>query len=102
MPHATSCADPDAVFDVRAVIQQYHRDLRLEDVPSLLLPRKGSYGLIDYAKAFARDWTTGADDIFDLRGIDREQGALVVARPDQYVHPLVPRSSWTPTSRRCF
>ena len=74
-------ADRDAVFDVRAVLQQHHRDLRLEDLPSLLLPRKGRYGLIDYEKAFAPDWTTGADDIFDLRGIDREQGALVVVRP---------------------
>ena len=36
------------------------------------------------------DWTTGADDIFDLRGIDREQGALVVVRPDQYVANVLP------------
>jgi phenol 2-monooxygenase len=88
-------ADPDAVFDVRAVFQQYHRDLRLEDLPSLLLPRKGRYGLIDYEKAFAPDWTTGADDIFDLRGIDREQGALVVVRPDQYVAHVLPLDAHT-------
>ena len=88
-------ADPDAVFDVRAVFQQYHRDLRLEDLPSLLLPRKGRYGLIDYEKAFAPDWTTGADDIFDLRGIDREQGALVVVRPDQYVAHVLPLDAYT-------
>jgi phenol 2-monooxygenase (NADPH) len=88
-------ADPDAVFDVRAVFQQYHRDLRLEDLPSLLLPRKGRYGLIDYEKAFAPDWTTGADDIFDLRGIDREQGALVVARPDQYVAHVLPLDAYS-------
>ena len=88
-------ADPDAVFDVRAVFQQYHRDLRLEDLPSLLLPRKGCYGLIDYEKAFAPDWTTGADDIFDLRGIDREQGALVVVRPDQYVAHVLPLDAYT-------
>jgi phenol 2-monooxygenase len=88
-------ADPDAVFDVRAVFQQYHRDLRLEDLPSLLLPRKGRYGLIDYEKAFAPDWTTGADDIFDLRGIDREQGALVVVRPDQYVAHVLLLDAYT-------
>jgi phenol 2-monooxygenase (NADPH) len=88
-------ADPDAVFDVRAVFQQYHRDLRLEDLPSLLLPRKGRYGLIDYEKAFAPDWSTGADDIFDRRGIDREHGALVVVRPDQYVGHVLPLDAYT-------
>jgi phenol 2-monooxygenase len=83
-------ANPDSVFDVRAVFQQYHRDLRLEDLPPLLLPCKGRYRLIDYEKAFAPDWTTGADDIFDLRGIDRDLGALVVVRPDQYVAHVMP------------
>jgi phenol 2-monooxygenase len=88
--HTPAGADIDSVFDVRAVFQQYHRELRLEDLPSLLLPHKGRYGLVDYEKAFTPDWTTGAGDIFDLRGIDRECGALVVARPDQYVAHVLP------------
>jgi phenol 2-monooxygenase (NADPH) len=29
-------------------------------------------------------------DIFDLRGIDRGAGALVVVRPDQYVSLVLP------------
>jgi len=82
--------DPDAVFDVRAVFQKSHRDLRVEDLPALLLPAKGPYGLFDYEKAFAPDWTTGAKAIFDLRGIDRERGALVIVRPDQYVAHVLP------------
>ena len=44
-----------ASFDVRAVFQQHHRDLAVEDLPSLLLPRKGRYGLVDYEKAFTPD-----------------------------------------------
>ena len=72
------------------MFQQSHRELRLEDLPALLLPAKGPYGLIDYEKAFAPDWTTGAKDIFDLRGIDRHQGALVIVRPDQYVAHVLP------------
>jgi phenol 2-monooxygenase len=87
-------ADIDSVFDLRAVFQQRHRELRLEDLPSLLLPHKGRYGLVDYEKAFAPDWTTGAADIFDLRGIDRDQGALVVARPDQYVAHVLPLDAY--------
>ena len=54
----------------------------------MLLPRKGRFGLIDYEKAFCPDPT--ADDIFDLRGIDREQGCMVVVRPDQYVAHVLP------------
>jgi phenol 2-monooxygenase len=37
-------ADIDAVIDLRAVFQQDHRELAVEAMPSLLLPRKGRYG----------------------------------------------------------
>ena len=85
-------ADVDSVLDVRAVFQQYHRDLALADLPSLLLPRKGRYGLVDYEKAFTADARAG--DIFGLRGIDRDQGALVVVRPDQYVAHVLPLDAY--------
>jgi phenol 2-monooxygenase/3-hydroxybenzoate 4-monooxygenase len=78
--------DVDAVFDVRAVFQEGHRELALEAMPALLLPRKGRYGLIDYEKIFCAD---PSDDIFDRRGVDRG-GALVVVRPDQYIADVLP------------
>jgi len=82
-------ADIDSVIDVRAIFQQGHRDLKVEDLPSLLLPRKGRFGLIDYEKAYTPDLKSGLD-IFDLRGIDRERGAMVVVRPDQHVANVLP------------
>jgi phenol 2-monooxygenase (NADPH) len=82
-------ADIDSVIDVRAVFQQGHRDLKVEALPSILLPRKGRYGLIDYEKAYSPDFKNGRD-IFDLRGVDREKGAIVVVRPDQYVSNILP------------
>jgi phenol 2-monooxygenase (NADPH) len=82
-------ADIDSVIDVRAVFQQGHRDLKVEELPTMLLPRKGCFGLIDYEKAYAPDLRGGAD-IFDLRGIDRAKGAMVVVRPDQYVSNVLP------------
>ncbi|HET7525808.1 MAG TPA: FAD-binding monooxygenase [Burkholderiaceae bacterium] len=85
--------DIDAVFDVRAIFQQGHRDLDIESMPALLLPRKGRYGLRDYEKIFAAD-LRGGSDIFDLRGIDRASGALVVVRPDQYVAHVVPLDAY--------
>src|SRR3954466_8817045 len=82
-------ADIDSVIDVRAVFQQWHRDLKVEELPPLLLPRKGRFGLIDYEKAYTPDLKNGPD-IFKLRGIDREAGAIVVVRPDQHVANVLP------------
>jgi phenol 2-monooxygenase len=84
-------ADIDSVLDFRAVLQQPHRDVRVEDLPALLLPRKGRYGLIDYEKAFTND---AATDIFGERAVDRERGALVVVRPDQYVAHVLPLDAY--------
>jgi len=81
--------DIDSVIDVRAIFQQGHRDLQVEALPSILLPRKGCFGLVDYEKACCPDLRSGAD-IFDLRGIDRVQGAMVIVRPDQYVSNVLP------------
>ena len=86
--HTPTGADPDSVIDVRAVFQQGHRDVAVEELPSVLLPRKGRFGLIDHEKVFCPDPTAG--DIFDLRGIDRSAGCMVVVRPDQYVGHVLP------------
>jgi phenol 2-monooxygenase len=85
--HTPDGADPDSVLDVRAVFQQGHRDVAVETLPPVLLPRKGPFGLIDYEKAFCPD---PAADVFDLRGIDRDQGCMVLVRPDQYVAAVLP------------
>jgi phenol 2-monooxygenase/3-hydroxybenzoate 4-monooxygenase len=85
--------DIDAVFDLRAIFQQSHRDLAIETLPVLLLPRKGRYGLPDYEKVFSTDLKNGPD-IFDLRGVDRAQGALVVVRPDQYIAHVLPLGAY--------
>ena len=81
--------DIDAVIDVRAVFQQAHRELAIEAMPTLLLPRKGRYGLQDYEKVFCAD-IKGGNDVFAMRGIDREAGCIVVVRPDQYVAHVLP------------
>lgn len=79
--------EPDSVIDVRAVFQQGHRDITVADVPPAFLPRKGPFGLADYEKVFCPDPAT---DIFDMRDLDREHGALVVVRPDQHVANVLP------------
>ena len=81
--------DVDSVIDLRAIYQQNHREIDLQTLPPALMPRKARLGLIDYEKAFAAAQKPG-QDIFEMRGIDRAQGALVVVRPDQYVANVLP------------
>jgi phenol 2-monooxygenase len=82
-------ADIDSVIDVRAIFQRGHRDLDLGAMPELLLPRKGRHRLRDYEKMFCAD-LKGKEDIFDMRGINRDSGCIVVVRPDQYVANVLP------------
>ncbi len=83
-----AAADPDSVIDVRAIFQQGHRDLAVDKMPPVLLPKKGRFGLIDYEKMFCVDLKAG--DIYELRGVNRETGCMVVVRPDQYVSHVLP------------
>ena len=82
-------ADVDAVFDLRAVFQHSHHQLAITAMPELLFPPKGCYGLRDYEKAVCALNDT-SKDIYALRGIDRQQGCLVVVRPDQSIAQILP------------
>ncbi|MBR0813176.1 FAD-binding monooxygenase [Bradyrhizobium diazoefficiens] len=87
--YTPSGADIDSVIDLRAIFQQGHRELAIEAMPPLLLPRKGRYGLRDYEKMFCPDLKSG-HDVFAMRGIDRTAGCIIVVRPDQYVATVLP------------
>jgi phenol 2-monooxygenase len=82
-------SDVDSVFDVRAVFQLSHHTLAVTDLPTLLFPQKGRYGLHDYEKAFC-NIDEPSQDIYALRNINRELGCLVVVRPDQYIAHILP------------
>lgn len=81
-------ADLDSVFDVKAVMQQPHREVRIEELPRLFLPASGPLGMTDYEKIYAAN---PGEDIFDIREVSRD-GAVVVVRPDQYVAAVLPLS----------
>ena len=81
--------DADALIDIRAIFQQDFTSLNYEDMPAILRPAKGRYGLRDFEKIFCADHKSD-HDIYDLRGIDRKGGCLVVVRPDQYVAHILP------------
>jgi phenol 2-monooxygenase len=95
--YTPSGADIDSVIDVRAVFQQGHRALALEKMPAFLSPQKGRYGLRDYEKMFCPDFNSG-QNIFDMRGIDRENGCMVIVRPDQHVAHVLPLNAYSKLS----
>lgn len=76
------------MIDVRAILQQGHDDVEVDELPAVLLPKKGDFGITDYEKVYCPD--PAADDIFDLRGINRDTGCIVVVRPDQHVAHVLP------------
>lgn len=78
-------ADIDAAIDLCMVFQQ--PDLGIEDMPELLWPAKGKYGLRDYEKVYHAE---PGNDLFDQRGIDRAKGCMVVVRPDQHIATILP------------
>ena len=79
----------DAVIDFRAVFQQTFDQVAYENMPSLLKPKTGKLDLQDHEKVFCVDHK-GLGDIFDMRGINREKGCMIVVRPDQYVSHVLP------------
>ena len=81
--------DIDAVIDFRAIFQQTFEQLAYEKMSGLLKPKTGRLNLHDHAKVFCVDHK-GVGDIFDMRGIDRDHGCMVVVRPDQYVSHVLP------------
>lgn len=81
--------DVDGLFDLRAIFQASSQDIRLEQLHPMLRPQKGRHQLHDLEKVFAVDHKQ-QQDIFAMRGINREQGALVIVRPDQYVAHVLP------------
>jgi phenol 2-monooxygenase len=87
--HTPRDGDIDSVIDFRAVLQQAFRDVNITDVPPLLRPNKGDLDLVDYEKVFCPALNEGKD-IFDMRGIDLDEGCMVIVRPDQYVALILP------------
>ncbi|WP_345751491.1 FAD-dependent monooxygenase [Microbacterium rhizophilus] len=86
--------DVDAVFDVRGILQAHLHDIDFTALPEILRPRNGALGLVDYEKAYTAapvgSAATADIDVFRARGVDRETGALVVVRPDQYIAHVLP------------
>ena len=79
----------DAIIDVRAIFQGTFDQLDYATMPRFFKPTKGKFALQDYEKIFCIDHK-GHGDIYDMRGIDRDRGCMVIVRPDQYTAHILP------------
>lgn len=77
--------DIDSVIDVYPIFQQ--TNLAIEDLPEYYCPRKGKLQLRDYEKIF---YTPPQHALYKQRGINQQQGCMVVVRPDQHVATILP------------
>jgi len=73
--------------DLRLIVQTPHRDTAFDVTDPALFPPKGRFGQRDHEKVFCADPEC---DIYDLRGIGRDTGALILVRPDQYIAHVLP------------
>ena len=78
-------ADIDAIIDTYAIFQDHN--LSMPELHNYLWPAKGKYGLRDYEKVFH---TQTANDVYELRGINRRDGCVVIVRPDQHIANILP------------
>lgn len=76
-----------ATPELRLILQTPHRDTVLDPTDQTLFPPTGTLGLTDYECVFCVD---PANDIYQMRGIDRDQGAAILVRPDQYIAHILP------------
>lgn len=79
-------ADIDAVIDFRAILQMAHREVDIGQLPAILNPPKGRYGLVDYEKVYC---AARHSDIFAQRAVSRELGCVLILRPDQHIAGIV-------------
>ncbi|KAI1791861.1 FAD binding domain-containing protein [Ganoderma leucocontextum] len=80
--------DHTKVFDVWAISSAKKQDVNYTDLPPLFRPH-WSHVLLDDTDMYARVGGVG----YDAYGIDKQQGAIVVVRPDGYVGIVAPFES---------
>ncbi|KMW56799.1 Salicylate hydroxylase [Candidatus Rhodobacter oscarellae] len=86
--------------DLRVVLQHDYREVEVTGLPEMLLPCTGALGLQDFERVFCAEATS---DIFQMRGVDRDGGALVLVRPDQHISHVLPLENRLPeTVVRCI
>lgn len=78
---------PDAVIEPLLVLATKVAETEQTMVPEVFSPVTGKWGIKDLHKTYIDDehYNAGHGHAYEQYGVDTEQGALVIVRPDQYV-----------------
>ncbi|KAF6525025.1 hypothetical protein HZS61_010820 [Fusarium oxysporum f. sp. conglutinans] len=84
----TPAGDPvDKVFSHTLLIKAERKTIEIDQLPEVFFPHTGPYNLRNVHRVFVDDtnpYMLGCGQAFSKYGINAEQGAIVVVRPDLY------------------
>ncbi|KAG5773869.1 hypothetical protein H9Q73_011941 [Fusarium xylarioides] len=84
----TPAGEPaDKVFSHTLLIKAQRKTIEIDQLPEVFFPHTGPYNLRNVHRVFVDDtspYMLGCGQPFSKYGIDAEQGAIVVVRPDLY------------------
>ncbi|KAF4341962.1 phenol 2-monooxygenase [Fusarium beomiforme] len=78
----------DRVFSQTLLIKAERKTVEIDQLPEAFFPHTGPYSLRNVHRVFVDDsspYMLGCGQAFEKYGIDAENGAIVVVRPDLYV-----------------
>ncbi|KAF5594958.1 phenol 2-monooxygenase [Fusarium pseudocircinatum] len=85
-------APADKVFSHTLLIKAERKTIEIDQLPGVFFPHTGPYNLRNVHRVFVDDtspYMLGCGQAFSKYGIDAEQGAIVVVRPDLYTARLL-------------
>ncbi|KAI1354554.1 FAD binding domain-containing protein [Xylaria sp. FL0043] len=85
-------SDPDSIFNIVLVLSSKRANVELQTLPEIFTPITGKWKLKNILKVFVDDesYDKTHGHAYEVYGIDPNQGALVVIRPDQYIARIGP------------
>ncbi|KAH7183324.1 FAD binding domain-containing protein [Fusarium flagelliforme] len=82
----------DEVFLNTLVIKADRKTIEIDQLPEVFFPKSGPYSLRNVHRVFIDDtspYMLGCGEAFSKYGVNPEQGAIIVVRPDLYVARIV-------------
>ncbi|KIX09140.1 uncharacterized protein Z518_00218 [Rhinocladiella mackenziei CBS 650.93] len=89
--YTSPSADIDSFIEPIIVLSGTRIKLEQEEIPPFFWPITGKWKMRDLHKTFVDDesYNSGHGHAYEKYGIDPEQGATVIVRPDQYVSKVM-------------
>ncbi|KFY78691.1 hypothetical protein V499_02184 [Pseudogymnoascus sp. VKM F-103] len=83
--------DIDSFIEPILILSRGEARIEQEQIPAYFWPESGNWQIRDLHKTFIdhESYNSGHGKAYELYGIDTEQGAVAIVRPDQYISMVV-------------